>query len=258
MLAVSLLAASSGSAAADIDHALYTDLLQRYTVESHDVAGTRVDYRGLAADPRWRTLTEQLEATRPEQLRARPETLAFWINAYNVLAIDLVIRHYPVESIRDIGSFFRPVWKRAAGTISGRVLSLAEIEHQILRPLGEPRIHVAIVCASTSCPSLAREPFEAERLEEQLDRAMRRFLASPDKGMRIDRAAGRIQLSAIFDWFEEDFEPAGGVLAYLKPYLSRNDRQWLARSNPRISYLDYDWKLNELTPKARARNRPGP
>lgn len=253
MLAVSLLAASSGSAAADIDHALYSDLLQRYTVESHDVAGTRVDYRGLAADPRWRTLTEQLEATRPETLRARPETLAFWINTYNILAIDLVIRHYPVESIRDIGSFFRPVWKRAAGTISGRVLSLAEIEHQILRPLGEPRIHVAIVCASTSCPSLAREPFEAKRLEEQLDRAMRRFLASPDKGMRIDRAAGRIQLSAIFDWFEEDFEPAGGVLAYLKPYLSAGDRRWLGQSDPRITYLDYDWKLNEVqTPERRA------
>ena len=137
-------------------------------------------------------------------LRSREQQIAFWVNAYNILAIDLVAAHYPVASIRDIGWVLRPVWKQPAGTVGGRTVTLDEIEHGIVRPFGDPRTHAVVVCASTSCPALPREPLRADRLGEQLDAAVRQWLADPGKGLRIDRTSDTIYLSRIFDWFEDD------------------------------------------------------
>ena len=242
--ASSLLAPGAGHA---LDRDLYAEILERFTREVPDTAGTRVDYAGLARSARWRELQASLERTDPEQIHSRNGKLTFWINAYNILAIDTVVRNQPLESIRDVGSIFRSVWARDAGTIAGRTVTLEEIEHEGMRPMGEPRIHAAIVCASVSCPPLSREPFEAARLDAQLDAALRRWLADPRKGLRIDRASKTVYLSKVFDWFEEDFEDRGGVLPYLRAYVSESDRQWLARATSiDVEYLDYDWSLNGL------------
>ena len=115
--------------------------------------------------------------------------------------------------------------------------------------MGDPRIHGAIVCASLSCPALLREPFEAERLDAQLDAVWRSWLADTRKGLRIDRGTKRVQLSKIFDWFEADFAAHGGVLRFIGRYLSDADAKWLAanRDAVRITYFDYDWSLNTLS-----------
>ncbi len=234
-------------AAEGLDLALYGRLLTRHTESVSDAAGVRVDYRGLMGNADWKRLVEGLSRSDPSSLSTRPQRLAFWINAYNILAIDLVAQNYPVTSIRQIGSLWRPVWKRDAGNIDGEVYSLGEIEHKILRAMGEPRIHAAIVCASTSCPSLRREPYAADRLDLQLDDSLRRLLADPRKGARLDRAHATLHLSSIFDWFAEDFPSQEGVLGYLSPYLPLEIREWLAAdaSPRRIRFLDYDWSLND-------------
>lgn len=248
-LAACLLLAPRATA---LDLDLYDRLLERFTVAVPEVVGTKVDYRGLGASADWERLVASLAASDPAALAGRDAVLAFWIDAYNVLAIDLVVQGEPVASIRDLGSLLRPVWKREAGRIGGRAYTLDQIEHDILRKLGEPRIHAAIVCASTSCPSLRREPFTAGRVEAQLDDAMRRFLADPRKGLRVDAAHHALVLSRIFEWFEEDFAKAGGVRAFVRPYLSDAARADLDRAgaDAAISYFDYDWALNDL---ARAR-----
>ena len=245
-LALILLLAPS-LARAELDLSRYAALLDQYTSETRAVVGTRVDYRGLAADPRWPELLAGLEASQPSRLSDRNEQLAFWINTYNVLAIKMVVRHYPVESIRDAGSLFRPVWKHEIAQIEGKPVSLDQIEHAILRPLGEPRIHGAIVCASTSCPSLARTPYTAEALDDQLDSTMRRWLADPRKGLRTDRARRSVTLSRIFDWFEEDFDAAGGPVAFAARYAPEADRSWLAEppASLEVDHFDYDWSLND-------------
>lgn len=231
-----------------LDLQLYADLLKRHTRATDDIASTRVAYAALVDSAAWERLIASLEASRPDALGSRDEKLAFWINAYNVLAIDVVRRSYPVASIRDIGSFFRPVWKRRAGTIGGRDYTLDQIEHEILRPLGEPRIHAAIVCASLSCPPLRREPYSAARLDAQLDQSTRAWLADPRKGARLDRDAGVLHLSAILDWFAEDFAAAGGVRAFVAkhapPELAADLR---ARGDDvPVRYIDYDWSLNDV------------
>jgi hypothetical protein len=248
ILAVAGSPGGGSAGAACLDAALWAELLARHSAEVPDPAGVRVDYRALGADPAWRRLVTGLDRCDPETLRSREETLAFWINAYNVLAIDVVVANYPIASIRDAGSLLRPVWKRPAGRIGGRARSLDEIEHGILRPLGDPRIHAAIVCASTSCPSLRREPYAAARIDAQLEDALRRFLADPRKGAAFDPAAGRLRLSRIFAWFEEDFADRGGVLAFLLPRLPEEIRAAVA-ARPgalRVEHFDYDWRLNDL------------
>ena len=234
--------------AAAFDLELYQRLLREHTREVSDAAGVRVDYAALRRSEDWRRLVASLSASDPTQLAERSQRLAFWIDAYNVLAIELVVRNQPRESIRDIGTLFSPVWKREAGRIAGRPYSLDEIEHDILRPLGEPRIHAAIVCASVSCPSLAREPYRAETLDAQLDASLRRFLADPRKGSRLDAARGALVLSPIFDWFAGDFAAAGGVLPFLTPHLPESTRAWLSQRSERVrlAYFDYDWSLNAL------------
>lgn len=246
LAAIALLVAAPGGAA--LDTHLYAELLKRHTREVADLARVRVDYAGLRTSPDWQRLVASLASSDPARLRGRNERLAFWINAYNILAIDLVVKHYPVDGIKDIGSLFRPVWKRPAGRIGARSYSLDEIEHDIIRPMGDPRTHVAVVCASLSCPALLREPWRADRLDAQLDAALRDWLADPRKGARVERSRERIALSRIFDWFEEDFEVSGGVLAFVASYLPPADAEWLREvgTGVDIDYLDYDWRLNDL------------
>jgi hypothetical protein len=232
--------------AQSLDLDAYDALLEEHARSVPDLARTRVDYAAIAADPNWKKLVESLAASKPGSLERRFEKLAFWINAYNILAIDLVANYYPIESIKDIGSVFNPVWKKPAGRIDGKDYSLDEIEHGIVRPMGDPRAHAAVVCASTSCPALRREAWRAEMLDAQLDDAMRLWVRDTGKGLAIDRARAQITLSRIFDWFEEDFAPFGGAIAFVSRYASDEDRAWLSQnaSSTSIRYFDYDWRVN--------------
>jgi len=260
VLGAAMASALAGSAlgAEPIDTALYASLLDRHTRSVESEAGTLVDYRGLARSPEWKRLVASLAQADPAALATREDKLAFWINVYNILAIDLVANAYPVESIRDIGSFFRPVWKKTAGNVGGRNVTLDDVEHGILRPMGEPRIHAAIVCASTSCPSLRREPYLAARLEAQLDDAMGRFVADRRKGVRVDHRRKVLWLSRIFEWFAEDFTERGDVQGYVAAYLRPVERGWLAhRPDIEVRYFEYDWALNDLGDRDLGNGDPG-
>jgi Protein of unknown function, DUF547 len=171
-------------------------------------------------------------------LSSREEKQAFYINAYNILALKMVADHWPAESIKDSGSLLSPVWDKPAGELGGKPGTLGELEHKILRPMGEPRIHLAIVCASVSCPDLRNEPYTAAQLNKQLDEQARNFLANPAKGLKIEKDA--LHVSQIFDWFEQDFAASGDVKGFIKKY--KPDAPDLKiKAN-----LPYDWAVNGL------------
>lgn len=232
-------------ASSPIDLALYARLLQTHTRAVPSLAGTAVDYQALVRSKELDKLVAQVKASRPSTL-GHNARIAFWINAYNVLTLDLVRHHLPIESIKDIGSFFAPVWKIELATIEGRPISLDTIEHEILRPEGDPRIHGALTCAAKSCPPLLRRPFRPAALNADLDFAMRAWLASPGKGVAIDRAKHEVRLSKIFQRFEEDFTAKGGVRATIARHVSPADATWL-RGPGRLApfrYFEFDWSLN--------------
>ncbi len=181
-----------------------------------------------------------------EGFNTQEEKLAFWINAYNIMAVKMVLDHYPLKSIKDVAGLFSSVWKLNVGTVGGKARTLNEIEHDILRKMGEPRIHVAIVCASLSCPDIRPEAYTSERLHEQLDDQMKAFLANPQKGLQVEETNQRLYLSSIFKWFAEDFEAKGGVRPFLAKYVPERVSAYLKMDTFRLSYLDYNWNLNEF------------
>ena len=203
-----------------------------------------VNYKDLKKDPKFSNLVSRLRSVRLDSLKTREEKLAFWINTYNILAIKMVVDHYPIKSIRDIGSFFSPVWRKPAGIVAEKERTLDEIEHEILRKLGEPRIHVAIVCASVSCPDLRLEAFKAKVLNKQLSNQLKAFLKSTAKGMKIEQNKRQLYLSSIFKWFEDDFESRGGVLKFISKYVPNSVAKELTEPDINVSYLPYNWGLN--------------
>jgi len=231
------------SAATEPDWSDYNQLLQTYVQpgSKHDIALNLVEYQALKADVRWPRLLTSLAEFDLQKIASPTEQLSFWINTYNILAIKTVLDHWPLQSIRDAGSFFSPVWKKTAGMVAGEMRSLHDIEHEILRPMGEPRIHFAIVCASVSCPDLKASAYDALHLEKQLDAQAKAFVTHPDKGLSIQ--GNKLHSSKIFDWFEDDFQAQGGVINFIRNY--RND---LPEKPKLASHLDYDWSLNAINP----------
>ncbi len=216
----------------------YTGLLSDHVSqgEKQNIPAALVDYEGWAADPRHQQAMEGLRAVDPKTLTGN-EAMAFWINAYNLLTIDLIITTGERESIKNQGSLFKNVWKSHYWTIDGIEYTLDEIEHEILRPMGDPRIHVAINCASLSCPDLHNEPYRAEILDQQLTAQRLIFLENSKKG--VAKQNRDIILSRIFKWFEEDFADTGGVLEFVNSYL-----QPLQAAQNISGYFDYNWNLN--------------
>jgi len=199
---------------------------------------------------------------------SKAEKLAFWINAYNAITLKYIIDNYPIKKGSLISGFRFPinsirqipgVWDKLTTEVVGEERTLDAIEHEILRAqFHEPRIHVAIVCASISCPPLRNEAFIPERLEEQLDDQARKFLAN-DGNFHLDHGKSKIHLSSILNWFSEDFivaygieekflghnKPERSVLNFISQYLSEDDARYLAEENYSIAYQDYNWSLNE-------------
>ena len=200
-----------------------------------------VDYQTLKENGKLEAAYQQLSSFPVKNLNSKKEKLAFYINAYNILALKTVIDHWPLDSIKDVGSLLSPVWGKPAGSIDGKTVSLDDIENKILRPMGEPRIHFAIVCASVSCPDLRDTPYTASKLNAQLDEQVQKFLGNADKGLRVGNES--IQISRIFDWFGKDFKPAGGVEAFIRRY--RSDLPEL----PLKEDINYDWNVNGITAK---------
>ncbi len=218
---------------------LYAELLTDYvqTSSHHDTTLNWVNYSQLKNDPDFSLLVQQIEKFSSEDLKTKEEKLAFYINTYNILTLKMVVDNWPLKSIKDAGGFFTSVWEKNAGKIGGTIVTLNDIEHEILRPMGEPRIHMAIVCASISCPDLRTEPYTAEKLNEQLTDQTRLFLSNSQKGLKI--MGNRATTSKIFDWFEEDFLIGyEGVEDFIRQYSELHSDINL-RTN-----LSYDWKLN--------------
>jgi len=170
------------------------------------------------------------------------EKRAFWINAYNALTLRTIIDHYPVKSIRFIN--FGLVWKMSKH-VAREKHSLGNIEHKILRPLGDPRFHFALNCASIGCPKLPNKPFDPQQLEQQLDHETRRFMNDPQK-VRVDRQENVLYYSELFNWYEDDFLiVAEDKLSYIKKYLNEDDRAYLDTHKVVLEIIKYDWRLNK-------------
>lgn len=200
----------------------------------------RVDFQGLRAHP------ADLDAVVAHVAREAPagapgsdERLAYWIDAYNALAMYNVLHAGVPPSSK--ARFF---WLREL-LVDGEPISLYDLENDVIRPLGEPRVHFALNCMVRSCPRLPREPFRRGALEPRLAAAAREFVDDP-RHVAVDAESGVVRLSAIFDWYEEDFlAEAPSLLAWIA--------RWRTEPLPpdaRVEHLEYDWSLAAQPPRS--------
>ncbi len=228
-----------------IDHSTWNALLQRYC-----------DDRGFVDYQAWKASSADvqqlddylahLSQANPSLTAAQSGKLAFWINAYNALTIKGILLEYPTKSIKDHQSltFGYKIWDDLLLVVGGERYSLNNIEHDLLRKMGEPRIHFAIVCASISCPSLRNEAYTAQQLDAQMTDNAQQFFADPTK---FAAGENELKLSKILSWFGGDFgADQAAQLRAIAPYLpTEHARQLAVSGQAKVSFMSYDWGLNE-------------
>lgn len=258
LILMALVGLMAHPAYAGFDHGQWDALLKENIVSYQEGRVTEVNYRAMA-DQRHRLqgYLKELAAVKEAEFNhwEQDEQLAFLINVYNSWTVETVLEGYPeIESIKDLGSFFSSVWKKKRVELFGRLVSLDEVEHGLIRGSGrynDPRIHFAVNCASIGCPALRPEAYTGTMLRQQLEDATRLFLSD---GNRNRYEKGRLQLSKIFSWYGEDFASGWRQHQSLKDFL----RDYGAElgipealraddaSEFTIEFLPYDWHLNAL------------
>lgn len=225
---------------ASVDHEMLGEALQQLAVAGipalPDIAPTLAAY------------LEKVGTVDPDSLTP-DEAKAFWINVYNAGALQLAGRAF--EAGRDSVLRVPGGFQHQFVDIDGVALSLDDIEHAKVRRLGDPRVHAALVCGSVSCPTLRKEPYAGQELDEALDNQMCFFLAQG--GAVPDPTSGTIHLSRVFSWFGSDFvRPARmptfvpsrsrSVIRAIRPWLDE-DLAAMADRGARVQFQAYDWGL---------------
>ena len=211
---------------------VYGSILSMYVSSSG-----KVNYKGLkGATELVGQAIEHFQSNTPKDSWSKNEELAYWINAYNLFTLKLVIDNYPVKSIKDIAGG-KP-WDKKFIQLDGKNLSLNDIENGIIRKkFNEPRIHFAVNCASISCPKLANKEYTKDNLNTLLTVQTKAYLADKKENTITESS---LKISNIFNWYKDDFNAAGGVNAFISKYSGVDIKE-----KATVTYQDYNWSLNE-------------
>lgn len=225
----------------------YAAVLQR-RITRGDAGLNLFDYAGAKAAGEYKVIkayTDHLAAQNPDTF-PEADQIAYWANLYNALTVNLILENYPVKSIRKIksGAFSTGPWKRDEVTVNGKVLSLNDIEHEILRKRypNPAMVHYMVNCASIGCPNLLPKLWTGATLDADRAAAAREFINSP-RGVAIK--GGELKASSIYDWFKEDF--GGSKSATLNHYREFAGPELRAAldAGAKIGGYGYNWDLNE-------------
>jgi hypothetical protein len=223
---------------AQVSHAIFDGLLKKNVT-----ASGKVNYKAFIKDSvELNKYLKLISDNPPTDKWSKNDEKAYWINAYNAFTIKLIAKYYPVKSIKDIAGkipFINTPWDIKFITIGKEKMDLNNIEHGKLRKkFDDPMVHMAIVCASKSCPILLNEAYVGSKLDAQYEKQTKAFLADP---FRNKISADKPQLSMIFKWYAGDFKKNGGsVIDFVNKYSATK-----INKNASINYIEYDWGLNE-------------
>lgn len=211
-----------------ISHHPWNVLLQKYVTTDG-----KVDYAGFKKDRvALEAYLKLLNDNIPKDEWSKAETMAFWINAYNAHTIDLIVKNYPLTSITDLDG--GDPWKVKRISIGGKMYSLNNIEHDILRPTyKDARIHFAVNCAAKSCPKIYNQAWTESNLEANLEKLTKEFV---NNTVENQITANKVNLSKIFEWYKSDF---GDLISFLNKFST-------IKISPKavVTFNEYDWKLN--------------
>ncbi len=215
-----------------------TDIWNKLLMHHVDIYGS-VDYFSFSKEEKEldRYLT-YLNNTTPKKSWSDNQAKSFWINAYNAYTIKLILKNYPLKTILDIQKEGKTAWEIPFAKVGGTMYTLNQIEHEILRKkYNDSRIHVAVNCASMSCPALLNRAFTAKNIEKLLDKGIKNFINDPFRNMIHE---DEVYLSQIFNWFKNDFTQQGDLITFINKYSNVK-----IKANAVIKYKEYNWQLNK-------------
>jgi hypothetical protein len=244
--AIPIFTISDETSTTDIDHAKWQKFLSETIITNNPSDINRLNY-SLVNPEQASLLTEyiaQMGRVDPRQ-HSRSTQFAYWVNLYNALTVNLILDHYPIDSIRDIksGLFTFGPWGKKLHQVTGLDLSLDDIEHKVLRPIWQDsRIHYAVNCASIGCPNLQARAFTANNTGELLNLAAQQYVNHP-RGVTIEN--GNLRISSIYHWYKEDFgDDISGILKHLIEHADPPLSELLKQLFYRYDHA-YDWSLNK-------------
>jgi hypothetical protein len=162
---------------------------------------------------------------------------AFYINAYNIIVIYWVAKHYPLKSPLDNSGFFDKIKHKVAG--EEMTLNSLEIK-KLLTTYKDARVHFALACAAKSCPPLASFAYMPATLEKQLTERATAALNNPG-WMKVNASQKKVELSKIFDWYKKDFTADGKTeIEWINQYRTEK-----IPTNFSVGFYEYNWALNE-------------
>lgn len=250
-------------------HRPLNELLKTYVVVERTFAGTsehvvhRVRYGALKSDARWGSYVASLEHVDSVWLRAAStqDRMAFWINTYNALVIDTVVRYYPLKpppgqskpTILQIGD----VWSQPH-RVAGRSYTLQQISEQ-LDQLGDGRVWFLTSPAAVGGPNLRPYALTPSTIDQELESACGSFV-NDGRHVRLDRDAHQLRVSDYLREHAASFvDPVRTYARGLEGYslserplvdviLRRRpaeDREYIREAHPRLIYVEMDWSLND-------------
>lgn len=181
-----------------------------------------------------RKIVAEFEKTKPTIYWSNRETIAYWINAYNVYSIKIIIDNYPVKSIRDIAD----AWNINFIKSNGKLISLDFVDREILKTLNEPRYHFAINCTAYSCPGFKRQAYDVDKINSQLEDCIINFVNDKTKN---DITPKKANLSKIFDWYKDEFTVDQTLIQYINKYSTVK-----IKDDAAIFFQEYDWRLRKV------------
>jgi len=235
---------SSGKGTVTVSYQPWNLFLKKYVVKA-TTGNNLVKYSAVTKNDRRRLyqFIDYMSRLNPLNM-SKNEQFAYWVNFYNALTVQLILKNYPIASITKLGGFFHfGPWDEKIVSVNGKKLSLNDIEHRILRPgWKDKRIHYVVNCASLGCPNLQPEAFSPEHINKQLDQAAEEYINLP-KGVEVK--GEEVVLSKIYDWYLVDFGNRKSLISHLVHYL-KNPATISALENPnvKIAYR-YNWSLNQ-------------
>ena len=221
----------NGTGANPFSHDLWNDLLKEHVTSSG-----KVDYKGFKNDKtKLQEYLDLLSDKAPEDSWSSDKELAYWINVYNAFTVKLIVDNYPCSSITDLEGG-KP-WDKKFITIGTKTYSLNQVENDIIREFGEPRIHFAVNCASGSCTKLLNKAFTESNLDAEMDKQTKYYI---NDAAQNKLTATSIEISQIFNWYKDDFGGDAGVITFINKFSNTK-----VNAGASISYKEYDWSLND-------------
>jgi hypothetical protein len=255
-----LLTVSVSAQSLDATTSGWDKLLKKHVAWNATGVASSVNYKGFAQDrAELKKVLDGFSALSKadyDKLK-KDDKLAFLINAYNAYTVELILTKYPdLKSIRDIGSLVTKTWRIKFFNLLGEERHLDNVEHDMIRAPGafdDPRIHMAVVCASIGCPALRPEAFLGATLDATLEDSVKRFLKDKTRN-RFNASSGKLEVSKIFDWYKGDFDKGLKGIGSREQFFGKYSellatdsagQQLVKDGKASISFLDYDWSLND-------------